>query len=82
MPAHTYHLVTYSSGMVVAEDDTQSKRAAERIYGQSQYGNCAVRVWRDGIKLTYGQSNRLFCKRDIGFGRRTEAVRCVTCNLS
>ena len=69
----TYLLHEYVYGNLVNTLETTSRRLAARFYLRSANGNSSVRVYVDGRRLTYPESDRLlydkFRRHDIKFGK-------------
>ena len=57
---HVYKAVIYLMGSVENEIITFDFNEIKKIYIESNNTNKAVRVWIDGRKLTYKESNYLF----------------------
>lgn len=59
-----YHLIEYIMGEHVEELTTDNKKEAQQFYNRSFYGNCTVRVYKNGEKLTYADADREFKRPD------------------
>ena len=55
-----YEVITYEEGQEVNRFQTSSKKEVQAEYAKSVVGNCAVRIFKDGVKLSYEKSNSMF----------------------
>lgn len=55
-----YEVITFEEGQEVNRFQTTSEKEVKTEYTKSLEGNCAVRVFEDGIKMSYEKSNSLF----------------------
>ena len=60
MNSHEYRLVIYHNGQIISDYKTPSEMNAYRYYHSYLDADIAIRVFVDGRKLTYKESNSMF----------------------